>query len=221
MRHIVSIIFAGFFAAFLVQCDFPSDPPLRPVASRSTTLLPFNSEYQCRYLLYPHFSDVGQDVNEHLSTVTAPDGEYKKLLYYWDDNTGEGTIRKLLLQPLMRVKHDGVEFFGVPVSMIELSELDITPTLYWKFPYPANAGTTWQNPDGKWETLLSATDTLVIADRGSFGYSCYAYEVFYTPNTETKIHILSAYVLPGQAIFKINHRYHSVVATTLAWIIGD
>lgn len=156
-------------------------------------------------------------LTDTVRVATAPSGEYFRMRYEHYDITGEGPERIILLMPMLRNMDDGLEYYmTTPPYAIDALQQDHDPILFWKFPYPAEVGTRWDNPDRPWQVQLTNKDTLVYARDGIQGYTCWMYEVFYTADAEPLL-FYRVFFVPGEVVFKIEHVVEKIVAITYFW----
>jgi len=216
-KRILSAVLGGMLFLW-TGCDFPSDPPLKtdnPVYDQTVFsidsadgLLPLRTGNTWRYVVTSAnpAAETKQNATDAMATEMMHKGRMYYLLRYVFVEKSTNTPLPAF-PSLLRNTNFGLSFYRSN-SRDTLSPLTHPPELLYTLPYPADAGTIWNEPRSKYTVFVAAKDTLIYGYKSNIGHRCYRYDVRYMGFL---VHRIMA--IPGSALLKIDtgqNIFHSV-----------
>lgn len=202
-------------AAAMASCDFPSDPPLKPLIPAQPETYSIDSAHVLLPLTHGNMwsflvaSSVGPSQMASVSRAQTLDyqGQHFALLrYYYVVGGGPFTSA---FPPVLQNHTDGLHLFerGNPMDTVTLSR---EPKLAYVLPYPSMPGVRWSSPASEYSVLVTARDTLVQGFNDFSQHRCYRYDVEYRGRLKTVL-----FVKPGIAFIRIDT--DNLAFFTTAW----
>ncbi|MBI5645909.1 MAG: hypothetical protein HY962_03180 [Ignavibacteriae bacterium] len=214
----VSVILALAGLLCVQGCDFPDDPPLKPIVPPVVTepsridsaqsLLELKRGISWVYMAVPR-GEQPQTYVLNPSDVTIAGTRYFRAPFGYtpDAPSRFGVTMPLLLRQVDR----SIAFYEFPLDT--LREPGRSPRYAFILPYPAQVGSRTaetNGPTGNVSVLVAAKDT-VIEDHTGAMRRVYRYDVTGYRNGKLVI-----YALPGKALLRIDQ--DDVTYHTLTWI---
>ncbi|PLX30295.1 MAG: hypothetical protein C0600_08175 [Ignavibacteria bacterium] len=218
-RYTIALLLSLFV---LLQCDFPSDPPLKPGGSTPVTppvkpeipaeLVPLHNGNAWLIRVKPWSQPERDPVWVPTRALSFEGKRYFHLFYGIPDTGPSGNLQAF--PSILRSDSSGLHFF-IPRDPDDTLNLTRDPIYTYSLPYPEAPTGFISNPYSSYDVRLTHLDTMLTMEGTSATFACRRYEVWRAARLRTVF-----YIVPGLCFLRVVDDDDGVYQT-LGWRISN